>query len=120
MTIPIRPTKAPSEIAKQSNGAVDEALLMVVDRPEKMFMMAALPARGMRAMHAAIKRDLGVTLTTTGRGRTLAQHWSIFGGDQARYRPCTPEEFGRDFALGKELTKVFPAEDRAAVARHLP
>jgi hypothetical protein len=118
--MPIRPTKAPSALAKQRNGAVDDALLAVVDRPESMFKMAALPARGMRAMHAAIKRDLGVTLTTTGRGRTLAQQWSIFGGNQARYRPCSLEEFNANVALGKELTKVFPADDRVAVGVLLP
>lgn len=114
--MPIRPTRAPSALANQPNGAVDEALMGIVDRPEKMFRMAALPARGMRAMHAAIKRDMGVTLTTTGRGRTLAQQWQIFGGDQARYRPCSVEEFNINHALDKERTKVFPAKDRAAVA----
>ena len=118
--MPIRPTKPPSDIAQQPNGAVDERLLAVVDRPEKMFQMAALPARGMRAMHAAIKRDLGITLTTTGRGRTIAQQWSIFGGDQARYRPCSLEEFNANHAQDKELTKVFPAQDRAAIAALLP
>jgi hypothetical protein len=118
--MPIKKTKAPSVIAAQPNGAVDEALLDVVDRPETLFKMAALPARGMRALHAAIKRDLGVTLSTTGRGRTLAQQWTIFGGTQARYRPCSLEEFDTNRALGKELTKVFPAEDRAAVAALLP
>ena len=82
--------------------------------------MAALPARGMRAMHAAIDRDLGITLTTTGRGRTIAQQWSIFGGDQARYRPCSLEEFNANHAQDKELTKVFPAQDRAAIAALLP
>jgi hypothetical protein len=116
LKMPIRPLKAPSAVAQQPNGAVDEALMGVVDRPEKMFKMAALPARGMRAMHAAIKRDMGVTLTTTGRGRTLAQQWQIFGGDQARYRPCSVDEFNVHRALDKELTKVFPARDRAAVA----
>lgn len=114
--MPIRSTKPPSVIAKQPNGAVDEALLDVVDRPEKLFKMAALPARGMRAMHAAIKRDLGVTLTTTGRGRTLAQQWTIFGGSQARYRPCSLDEFTANHAQKKGLTKVFPAPDRVAVA----
>lgn len=118
--MPIRRTKPPSDVADQPNGAVDEVLLDVVDRPETVFKMATLPARGMRAMHAAIKRDLGITLTTTGRGRTLAQQWSIFGGDQARYRPCSLEEFSANAALGKELTKVFPAQDRAAIAALLP
>ena len=118
--MPIRKTKSPSVIAMQPNGAVDEALLEVVDRPGTIFKMASLPARGMRAMHAAINRDLGVTLTTTGRGRTLAQQWMIFGGAQARYRPCSPEEFSSTRALDRELTKVFPAQDRAAVETLLP
>jgi hypothetical protein len=118
--MPIRKTKPPSVIATQLNGAVNDALLEVVDRPETIFKMASLPARGMRAMHAAIKRDLGVTLSTTGRGRTLAQQWTIFGGSQARYRPCSPEEFSSNRALDKELTKVFPAADRLAVAALLP
>jgi hypothetical protein len=120
LNMPVRKTKAPSAIAKQPNGAVDESLLEVVDRPGILFKMAALPARGMRAMHAAIRRDLGITLSTTGRGRTLAGQWLIFGGDQARYRPCSPEEFNANHALGKELTKVFPAQDRVAVATLLP
>ena len=118
--MPIKPLKPPSAVAKQSNGAVDSTLLGVVDRDDPLFKLAALPARAMRAMHAAIKRDLDVTLTTTGRGRTLAGQWEIFGGDRARYRPCSLEEFDTNRALGKELTKVFPAPDRAAVAALLP
>ncbi len=118
--MPIKKTKAPSVIATQPNGAVDGALLEVVDRPETVFKMASLPARGMRAMHAAIKRDLGVMLSSTGRGRTLAQQWMIFGGVQARYRPCSLEEFTSNRALDRELTKVFPAPDRDAVATLLP
>jgi hypothetical protein len=118
--MPIRKTKPPSVIVQQPNGAVDDALLDIVDRPGTMFKMASLPARGMRAMHAAIKRDLGITMVTTGRGRTLAQQWAIFGGDQARYRPCSPEEFNAHVALGKELTKVFPPESRIAVSTLLP
>jgi hypothetical protein len=119
-SMPIRKTKPPSVIATQPNGAVDEALLEVVDRPQTIFKMASLPARGMRAMHAAIMSDLGVVLSTTGRGRTLAQQWMIFGGSQARYRPCSPEEFSSNRALDKELTKVFPAQERVAVAALLP
>jgi hypothetical protein len=115
--MPIRPTKPPSAVAQQPNGAVDEGLLDVVDRADKLFKMAELPARGMRAMHAAIKRDLGITLTTTGRGRTLAQQWRIFGGDQKRYQPCSEEDFN---AGGKEMCKRFPTADREAVAALLP
>jgi hypothetical protein len=117
--MPLRQAKLPSEIASQPNGAVDAALLDVVDRPGKTWLMAKLPAQAMRAMHAAIKRDLGVTLTSTGRGRTLARQWTIFGGSQARYRPCSKQEFDADKARHKELTKLFPANDRRAISQRL-
>ena len=117
--MPLREAKPPSEIANQPNGAVDNALLDVVDRPGRIWLMAKLPAQGMRAMHAAIKRDLGVTLTSTGRGRTLERQWTIFGGSEARYRPCSEQEFDADKALHKELTKFFPARDRLAISQRL-
>ena len=114
--MPIRPSKPPSIIAQQPNGAVDDTLLDVVDRKERIWKMATLPARGMRAMHAAIKQDLGITLSSTGRGRTLDGQWDIFGGAHARYRPCTLDEFISNKGQQNELTKQWPAVDRHAVA----
>jgi len=116
----IQKSKPPSAIAKQPNGAVADALLDVVDRPEPIWKMAALPARGMRAMHAAIKADLGITLFSTGRGRTLSQQWAIFGGPLARYRPCSKEEFDKNTAKDDELTKFWPTSERLKVAALLP
>src|SRR5262249_9022460 len=97
-------------------GSVERSLLDVVDRTELMWLMAALPARGMRAMHAAIKRDLGVTLFSTGRGRTLAQQWEIFGGEHARYTPCDVDQFNADTAISKERTKWWPPKARRVIA----
>lgn len=114
--MPIKKVNPPSAVASQPNGAVDEALLDIVDSANPLFKMATLPARGMKAMHAAIKRDLDIDLKTTGRGRTLAQQWQIFGGGQARYEPCSEEVFKHHEGLAKGLTKRFPAADRAAVA----
>jgi hypothetical protein len=118
--MPIESTDPPSAVKSQPNGAVDEALLdLVDDRKTTTFKMATFPARGMIAMHAAIKRDLGVTLSSTGRGRSLADQWKIFGGDQKRYQPCSEADFNRLTALKKGLTKRFPAADRLKVAERL-
>ena len=115
--MPIESTLPPSAVAKQPNGAVDEAFLdLVDDRTDVTFKMATLPARGMIAMHAAIKRDLGVTLSSTGRGRTLAGQWEIFGGTRKRYQPCSEETFVIHTNLKQGRTKRFPAADRAKVA----
>jgi hypothetical protein len=115
--MPIESTVPPSIVASQPNGAVDEALLdLVDDRTDTTFKLATLPARGMIAMHAAIKRDLGVTLSSTGRGRTLAGQWEIFGGARKRYEPCSEETFEAHTALKQGRTKRFPAADRAKVA----
>jgi hypothetical protein len=119
-SMPIVSTKPPDVIAAQPNGAVDERLLEVVDRNGYLWKMASKPARGMRAMHAAIKRDLGVTLTSTGRGRDLPGQWLIFGGGQARYRPCSIEEFEAAKRRDRELVKFWPAGERAKVALLLP
>jgi hypothetical protein len=115
--MPIESTVPPSAVAKQPNGAVDEALLdLVDDRKDMTFKLATLPARGMIAMHAAIKRELGVTLSSTGRGRTLAGQWEIFGGKRKRYEPCSEETFVAHTNLKQGRTKRFPAADRAKVA----
>jgi hypothetical protein len=114
--MPIKNVKPPSIVATQPNGAVDEALLDIVDSKNPMLKMATLPARGMLAMHDAILRDLGVTLSTTGRGRTLAQQWEIFGGNKKRYMPCSEQTYNEHTALKQGRTKRFPAEDRAKVA----
>lgn len=115
-TMPIRSMKPPTVIAAQPNGAVNPALLSRIDRDGYLWQFAALPARGMLAMRAAIHAALGVTLDTTGRGRTLDMQWTIFGGSQARYRPCTLAEYNTNHALGQELTKLWPTADRHAVA----
>ncbi len=114
-TMPIRATRVPSAIMNQPNGAIDPKLLGRVDRDGYLWQMAELPARGMRAMHAAIKADLGIKLDSTGRGRDLRGQWDIFCGTRARYRPCPLAEYNVDKAKNKELTKLWPAKDRHAV-----
>jgi hypothetical protein len=80
-------------------------MLEVVDLPADrgdVWLLASKPARGMRALHAAIHIELGVVLSSTGRGRTIQEQWTIFGGDRARYEPCSEAVF-------KTLTE--PADD---------
>lgn len=89
-------SKPPAEIAAELNGDIPLSKLEVVDRPVGdgiVWLLASKPARGMRAMHAAIQAELGVTLSSTGRGRTLREQWHGFGGNQHRYIPCTKTEF---------------------------
>lgn len=92
--MPIEPVKLPTIIAGQNNGDVDPALLWTVeaDKTSTYWLMAELPARGMRAFHAAAM-SAGIVLGSTGRGRTLSQQWTIFGGSQARYRPTDVTEY---------------------------
>jgi hypothetical protein len=90
---PQEKSNPPSVLDDQLNGGIDRSLLEVVDRQELIWLMAALPARGMRALHAALKHDLGVTLISTGRGRTLEQQWDIFGGNHARYKHVPKSAF---------------------------
>ena len=94
LSMPIRRPLLPSTINGQVNGAVDASLLNWVEsnRTGSVWLMADLPARSMRAVHARA-REAGIILTSTGRGRTLAQQWSIFGGGAARYRPVSSEEY---------------------------
>lgn len=116
----ITSTKPPQAVADQDNGAVKQSLLMEVDgRSQPEWKLAAAPARGMRAMHAALERELGITLTSTNRGRTLAQQWEIFGGVRARYKPCTAQQFEVDKADDKERVKTWPSEPRGKVAELL-
>lgn len=113
----------PSVIKTQPNGAVDPSLLAIVDKPGLTWEMAELPARGMRALHAAAT-TAGIDLRSTGRGRTLAQQWQIFGGSSARYMsvdlfdysaaPLANRKFWpfADYTSGAGL----PAPGRASVA----
>lgn len=72
-TMPIHATVVPTLVAAQPNGEMAPAMLYPVDEMNGIFYkMAELPARGMRALHAAILKDLGVNLQSTGRYRTLA------------------------------------------------
>ncbi len=89
-------SKPPSDILKELNGAIPRSKLEVVDldfNKGDVWLLASNPARGMRAMHAAIHEELGVVLSSTGRGRTTLEQWTIFGGQQARYEPCTEAVF---------------------------
>lgn len=116
----------PSAVAHEVNGAVAPELRGVVDRTGYYWEMAALPARGMRALHAAILKDLGITLSTTGRGRDLATQWNGFGGGAARYRPCTVAEYNAAPNRGKQwpfndyiYAAGLPAPGRDTVAKKL-
>lgn len=108
----------PTSIRNQPNGDVDPSLLNWVEQGNTalVFLMANLPARSMRAWHADAAKH-GISLFTTGRGRTLAQQWQIFGGSLARYRPTNVTEWN---ATAVESRKIpWPAADRAAVAADL-
>lgn len=108
----------PTAIKGQPNGAVDPALLNWVEEGNKalVYLMADLPARSMRAWHAdAFKR--GIVLFTTGRGRTLAQQWQIFGGSQARYRPTSVAEWSTTPTASRK--NPWLTADRNAVAADL-
>lgn len=92
--MPIRPVTLPSAIQGQTNGAVDANLLRPVQKNQTalVWYMAELPARSMRAFHAAAAAE-GLFLTSSGRGRTLSQQWGIFGGNQARYKAVSLAEY---------------------------
>jgi hypothetical protein len=89
--------KPPSDILEELNGAIPRSMLEVVDVDADKgddWLLASKPARGMRAMHAAIHEALnGVVLSSTGRGRSLLEQWTAFGGQKARYEPCTKALF---------------------------
>ena len=76
--MPIRATVKPSSLNGQANGSIAPHLLQMVDREALVWQMAEYPARGMRALHAAVKAEFGVQLSSTGRGRTFEQQYSLF------------------------------------------
>lgn len=118
----------PTIIKSQPNGAVDTALLSWVEEGQKslIYLMADLPARSMRAWHAYLAGK-GLDIRTTGRGRTLAQQWQIFGGSQARYKPVTLSEYSAAPAANRKTWPIadyissvgLPAPGRATVAHLL-
>lgn len=110
--------KLPTAIKAQPNGAVDPALLSWVEEGNKslVYLMATQPARGMRAWHADAFKH-GITLFSTGRGRTLAQQWQIFGGSQARYRPTSVAEWNTTPSDSRKQPWLLA--DRNAVAAEL-
>lgn len=116
--MPIRnPAVPPSAIAGELNGYIPRHLLAQVDhRTADVWLMASLPARGMRALHAAIFARFGVRMTSTGRGRTLWGQWDIFGGPNARYEPCSWATY---LITPSARRKSWQPADRAAVARAL-
>lgn len=126
--MPIRPVTLPTAIKGQINGAVDASLLRYVQHNQTslIYWMAELPARSMRAFHAAAKAE-GLNLTTSGRGRTLSMQWSIFGGSQARYKAVSLSEYNaappsnRKFWGAVDYTSSGgqPAPGRASVAKTL-
>lgn len=108
---------APSSLAGQPNGAVDSRLLAQVDqRTGLSWLMLTVVARSMRAMHVAAKQA-EFHLTSTGRGRTLAGQWDIFGGARKRYEPCTYAEYLVAKPFGR--AKQWPDAERHLVARLL-
>jgi hypothetical protein len=92
-SMPIRnPIVPPSAILGQPNGAVPEHLLGVVDRDSYIWKMAALPARGMRALHGDVYAKFGVWLSSTGRGRSFQTQYATF---LSRHRPITLAEYNK-------------------------
>ena len=118
LSMPITRVVFPSSVVNQPNGAVNPALLTWVEsgRTGLTWLMAQLPARAMRAWHAdAAKR--GIKLGSTGRGRTLAQQWDIFGGAHRRYEPCSSLQYMAAAVYGR--AKRWSDADRRAVATRL-
>lgn len=73
------PIEKPSSLDNQYNGSVNSSLLEDVDRDKgQLYQLVHEPARGMRALHAAVKAEFGVQLSTTGRGRTYDQQRFAF------------------------------------------
>jgi len=81
VSMPIRPLKLPSGVDRSMNGQVPDSMLADVDHKGKLLRVFALC---MRALHllAAVN---GITLTTTGRGRSLERQRALF---LERYEPC--------------------------------
>lgn len=91
-SMPIQnPVVAPSVIRDLPPGDIPDALLFEVDdhsrgvRDNRMWLMAELPARAMRALHAECL-DHGILLSSTGRTRSFAQQYDLF---LSRHDPVT-------------------------------
>lgn len=110
----LRPATIPTAIKGQPNGAVDKSLLTWVEpnRTSLTWLMAELPARSMRALHVAVAKR-GVTLTSTGRGRTLQQQYDLF---VQRYQPATKTTYDNYLP---ERKKIWGDDDRNKVANLL-
>jgi len=113
MLMPFVPVRLPSCLQGQQNGEIDRALLAAVDSPDYGRLMVKPVARAMRALHAHAL-TAGITLATTGRGRTLMQQWSLF---DARYEPCTYLEYLVARAVNRH--KRWKPAARAQVAARL-
>lgn len=102
------PAIPPSVISHQPNGAVDVSLLERVDeKTGYIWLMASLPARGMRAMHAAIKAQFGVQMTSVGRGRTFQTQKDIF---EFRHNCVTQNTYQTTPSIvGTSNKKIWPA-----------
>lgn len=116
LAMPIGSVKLPTAIKSQPNGAVDPVLLSWIEEARKgstdlRFKMADLSARSMRAWHAHLTAVYGLDIRTTGRYRDLPGQWNIFGGAQARYRPCSLAEYN---AAASTNRKTWPMADYTA------
>jgi len=78
-------------------------------------MLVAFPAFAMWHLHL-VMREHGVTMTTTGRGRSGQSQWDIFGGRFKRYRPCSIDEYNAAKRL-KRAALWRPTERALAIAR---
>lgn len=118
LTMPIRPAVVPQALKGEANGNLPARVLEQVDgRPESRWLAFTMFAAMLRALIFAARVEAGIFLTSTGRYRSLAEQWSIFGGSQRRYEPCTYAQYLIAKAAGRG--KKWAAADRAAVAGRL-
>lgn len=80
LSMPIKNTVKPSVLNQFTNGNIPRAHLDTIEpnRTSAVYLMAILPARGMRALHSAALKEAGIILTTTGRSRTYQQQYDLF------------------------------------------
>lgn len=117
-TMPIVPVRLPSAAAAQHNGAIPQSLMASPDdRTGLAWLLWHTVALQMRVMHFAARIEAGIRLSSTGRYRTLYGQWTIFGGNSARYEPCTYAQYVIALPLGRG--KKWTAAARAQVAADL-
>lgn len=117
-SMPIVPARLPAAAAAQHNGNIPQSLMASPDLKTGLaWLLWHTVALQMRVMHFAARVEAGILLTSTGRYRTLYGQWTIFGGNSARYEPCSYAQYLIALPLGRG--KKWTAAARAQVAADL-